>query len=146
MRVLLISIVALSAQPHFSLAVAQDRGSTDSIVLDPVLIAFYEIAPRKLAASMTRAVVAECARDDESIDPRIVKVRQWLCDGSDDTFLRSVDGQGRGMMMGYVCEGVWDSKYYATTVLMNAEKNAECVALSYSGDKKIHMLELPKAH
>jgi hypothetical protein len=145
MRASVIGLAATSILFFVDLSSAQDQGSSDTIVLDEVLIAFYEIAPRRLAASMWRPVAAECARDEATSDPSIGKARPWMCDGNDDTFLRAVDGQGRGMLIGYVCQGAWGSKYYATIVVANAAERAECVAISYGGAESTHMLQLSKA-
>jgi hypothetical protein len=66
----------------------------------------------------------------------------WLCDKTEDTFFRAADTQGRGMVIGSVCEGDWGLKYVATVVVSNAEGRVECVAMSYRGATETHTLEL----
>jgi hypothetical protein len=135
--------LALSSMLAGGPRMAQETAIPEPIVLDSFPIAFYEIAPRKLAASMRRAVVAECGRPGgSSVDSRVTKARMWLCDKTDDTFLRAADTQGRGMVIGYVCEGDWGLKYVATVVVSNAEDRVECVAMSYGSTTEAHTLEL----
>ena len=135
--------VALSSMLVGAPRMAQETAASEPIVLDSFPIAFFEIAPRKLAASMRRAVVAECAREVRvSVDSRVTKARTWLCDQTDDTFFRAADTQGRGMVIGEVCEGDWGVKYAATIMVSNAEERAECVAISYGGVAETHTLDL----
>jgi hypothetical protein len=146
MRVPRIVAVAISTLPLADAAIAQDEASSDTIVLDGVLIAFYEVAPRRLAASMRRAVVAECARKREGVvDPNVEKARRWLCDATTDTYFRSVDVQGRGTVIGCVCEGDWALKYSANNMVRNAVESAECVDISYGGVANAHILELSRS-
>ena len=135
--------VALSSMLAGASRMAQETVAPQPIVLDSFPIAFYEIAPRKLAASMRRAVLAECAREvGISADPKVTKARTWLCDQTDDTFFRAADTQGRGMVIGEVCQGDWGVKYAATIMVSNAEERAECVGISYGGVAATHILEL----
>ena len=67
----------------------------DVVPIDPVRIAYYEVAPRRVAASMRRAVAADCAKPRRgSSGDALGGVRRWLCDGVADTFLRGVDVLG----------------------------------------------------
>jgi hypothetical protein len=146
MRSILLSVIVTSTLSVVELGQTQENSSSETIVLDGFPIAFYDVAPRRLAASMQRAVVVECAmKRQEAVSAEVVAVREWLCDGLADTFFRAVDTQSRGMVIGHVCQGDWGLKWVATSTLANAETRAECVAMSYGSIANTHILELRPA-
>ena len=120
-------------------------GLEDIVLADQIRIAFYEVAPRSVGASMRRAVEEVCARHEPaeaSGDTRTESSKAvWLCSGKSLGFLRAVVVTGSKMTVGYVCDAEFvDSGVRYYTVDMFTDDTA-CVSVSYSYDLKKHFID-----
>jgi hypothetical protein len=117
------------------------------VLADLIRIAFYEVAPRSVAASMRKAAKQACRahgqRKASERDPGDVAKAAWLCSGSPLVFLRAVNVMGYKLQMGYVCDAAAflsaGMKFYMSDLFTD---DAPCVSISYDGETKKHSLDL----
>lgn len=91
--------------------------------------AFYEPAPKRLAASMRDAVKATCAAPE---------VPGWLCSGQPLRFVRGVYVTGTKQQKGYVCleENIGGLKFFAPDMI-----EADCINVCYDQESKRHFID-----
>jgi hypothetical protein len=141
MRSTLTAAIALiatgSAKP------AEDAQSNEIVLIEQVRTAYYEAAPRRLAASMRRAVATECAAPESAAgSDSVAQVRRWLCDGAGDTYLRAVDVLGTKSWTGFVCEGAGAHlRYYVDDIISYMAQEGSCVPI-WCRDRNTHFLSL----
>lgn len=119
-RIAQISVL-LAAAAAGTVASQPTQGDAPIELVERVRVAFYERAPRDVAASMRAAVQRECAarkrrdtassiqrpgapekaggNDEEASGAQSI----WICDGSLLNFLRGVDVLGSVQQTGFVC-------------------------------------------
>jgi hypothetical protein len=152
--------VLLAATAAGAVASQPTRGDASIEFIEPVRVAFYERAPRDVAASMRAAVVRECAArrrrdgphddhkprvpenagDDDEEAPRGAQ-SIWICDGSLLDFLRGVDVLGNLQQTGFVCNqnGVArNMRFFLQDMLMN---NRYCVFVFFDAKANKHFLD-----
>jgi hypothetical protein len=124
----LLSLCALAS----SLPAAAGDSLSDIVFIEPVRIAFYELAPRSIAASMRRTVKDACAAHAQP---------DWLCGGGPLSFFRGVNVLGNHYTTGFVCEGErgGNVKYY----MEDTFSDDSCLYLCYDGKKKRHFFQVP---
>jgi hypothetical protein len=122
---------------------ADDALPGEIVLVEHVRTAYYEAAPRRLAASMRRAVAIECsATEGGAGNDAIAQVHRWLCDGVDDTYLRAVDVLGTKSWTGFVCEGAGAHlKYYLDDIIGHMTQDGSCVPI-WCMDRNTHFLDL----
>lgn len=101
------------------------------IIAHSVRAAFYEIAPKPMAASMRQAVTTICAEKGTG--------EGWLCDGRSLIFLRGVLVTGDKLLTGYVCLGSEADriKFYLGDMLETG-----CAPLAFDGDSQQYSIDL----
>ena len=141
MRPLLFATAVLIASCFDDTEAAAD--ATDEIVLaDPVRAAFYEVAPRKIAASMRRAVDRSCATRLAARGAKAVGTHRWLCGGTKLSFLREVDVLGNRLKIGFVCQHEWASlAYYVDELIAGAIEDGVCVTIWFNSEANAHFLD-----
>jgi len=103
--------------------------SEEVIVACSVQIAFYEVAPKRMANSMRKAVMSACAE---------AQLQVGLCSGEPLRFVRAVGPGGDRGVAGFACreETVGDFKYFSQEMI----QGADCVSVSYSFEPKQHFV------
>jgi hypothetical protein len=135
------------------------QGDAPIELVERVRVAFYERAPRDVAASMRAAVQRECAArkrrdtassiqkpgapekaggdDEEASGAQSI----WICDGSLLNFLRGVDVLGNVQQTGFVCNenGIArNMRFFLQDMLMD---NRDCVFVFFDAKAKKHVLD-----
>jgi hypothetical protein len=117
------AVAASSAAPEESLSSVSDQFSVDEVV-----VAYYEVAPRSMSASMRLAVERECATANMEEYP-------WLCGRGPLYFVRGVDQWGRKRNTGFVCKGAAGRKYFPVNAF---GEHSDCLPVRYDSESKAH--------
>lgn len=126
-------------------AAAQSTSREEIVLADPVRAAYYEAAPRAVAASMRRAALHSCASRAGAVS-RSGDIYRWLCDGTHLAFLREVDVLGNKLKIGFVCQHEWANlKYYVDEQIALAVEEARCVTVWFNVDANSHFLDFGEA-
>jgi hypothetical protein len=114
-----------------------DSGTAEIVVADEVRTAFYEHAPRSLAAAMFRAVESWCSKAGRTPDEHEAKAEtvSWLCGGQKLSYFRSVYVTGTVGSHGLVCEnnGTSTLKYFGTDLVDEVVGDGSCVLAELDG-------------
>jgi hypothetical protein len=94
--------------------------------------AFYEHAPRALAAAMSKVVVSWCSSDRSEPDSDAVR---WLCRGQELVYFRNVYVNGVKGSHGLVCEnnGTSALKYFGVDLAADVATDGSCVRAKFDG-------------
>ena len=114
----------------------------DAIVLvEPVRIAFYEAAPRAMAASMRRAVGQRCGTEQQTGQPS--RPEAWYCGtGLRLRFLRAVNVLGDRYKTGLACDEqslTPNLTFYAEDMF---DEGTRCIFVAYDVKAKRHQIDL----
>jgi hypothetical protein len=110
--------------------VSASSAVSDQFGLAEIAVAYYEVAPRSLSASMRLAVEWECAGVELEEYP-------WLCGDRALYFVRGVDQWGKKRNTGFVCKGDPDRKYFPVNMF---EEHSDCLPVRYDDERKRHYL------
>jgi hypothetical protein len=110
----------------------------DSIVIaDELRTAFYEHAPRSLAAAMSKAVESWCSAAKSASPGNAAKpeAASWLCQGQELSYFRSVYINGEKGRHGLVCEnsGTSTLKYFGIDLVADVVADGSCVPAEFDG-------------
>ncbi len=122
-----LTALAFAGQP------ADKSTSEEVTVADRIRTAFYEVAPRSIAASMRKAVKELCAAREQKVGR--------LCSGRRLAYLREVLVNGYKTMDGYVCDAEVISpsiKYYVGDMI---GPDMPCLHVWYDDDLKKHTVD-----
>jgi hypothetical protein len=116
---------------------AGDSGTEEIVIADEVRTAFYEHAPRSLAAAMSRAVESWCGTARRIPDGREVKAEtvRWLCGRQKLSYFRNVYVIGTVGVHGLVCEdnGTSTLKYFGTDLVDEVLADGSCIPAEVDG-------------
>jgi hypothetical protein len=113
-------------------------GAQDVVLQTEPRVAFYEAAPRSLAASMKKAVERYCGGDAIRRAEQVA----WLCAETPLRCFRGVDVLGNKQRTGLTCESkaVTPNLRYYTEDMFNEESH--CAPLAYLADTGSHEVDL----
>jgi hypothetical protein len=108
------------------------KSSVEIVVADELRSAFYEHAPRSLASAMRKAVVSWCSsnRDESHAD-----AVNWLCQGGELAYFRSVYPTGAKGGHGLVCEdnSPYTPKFIGMDAVAEVVADGSCVRAESDG-------------
>jgi hypothetical protein len=157
-RIARISVL-LAAAAVGTVSSQPTQGDAPIELLERVRVAFYERAPRDVAASMRAALQRECAArkrrhttrgnqkpgtpDNADGDGEEASGAHsiWICDGSLLNFLRGVDVLGNVQQTGFVCNenGITrNMRFFLQDMLID---NRDCVFVFFDAKAKKHFLD-----
>jgi hypothetical protein len=104
----------------------------DISIADEVRTAYYEHAPRRLAAAMSKAVDSWCSAARQMSKPG---ASSWLCRKQKLAYFRSVYVTGTKGGHGLVCEGNGTStlKYFGVDLVNDVVTGGSCVLAEFDG-------------
>jgi hypothetical protein len=118
---------------------ASNSGTEEIVIADEVRTAFYEHAPRSLAAAMSRAVDSWCSSANRIPDGHEAKAEtvSWLCGRQQLSYFRNVYVIGTMGSDGLVCEnnGTSTLKYFGTDLVDEVVADGSCVPAEFDGTR-----------
>jgi hypothetical protein len=137
----LCAIAALATATAYADGVNSNE-LTEVVVADEIRTAFYEQAPRTLAAAMYKAVSSWCSTADRhriaDAGGANAETVGWLCGSQKLHYFRSVYITGEKGSHGLTCENKY--KYMGVDMVNESIEHGSCVPAELDSDEKTYQL------